>query len=129
MLNDDTLSFARGVIEDLSRMKNMSASTLIDYEKKLMRDMRKFSDLNSKSYNNEAARELSEMSDLIRMAVQRELKRIDPKAAAEYAAVKKAYGETIEGILPTNLKNMVNNAKGGQYAALGSLADRDWETN
>jgi hypothetical protein len=122
MLNDDTLSFARGVIEDLSRMKNMSASTLVDYEKKLMRDMRKFSDLNSNSYNNEAARELAEMSDLIRMAVQRELKRIDPKAAAEYAAVKKAYGETIEGILPTNLKNMVNNAKGGQYAALGSLA-------
>lgn len=122
MIDEDALKFAGGVIEDLSRMKNMSASNLIDYEKKLMKDMRKFSDLNSDSYNNEAARDLAQMSEMIRMAVQRELKRIDPKAAAEYAAVKKAYGETIEGILPTNLKNMVNNAKGGQYAALGGLA-------
>jgi hypothetical protein len=122
MLDDDTLSFARGVIEDLSRMKNMSASTLIDYEKKLMRDMRKFSDLNSNSYNNEASRELAEMSEMIRMAVQRELKRLDPTAAAEYAAVKKAYGQTIEGILPTNIKGLVENAKAGQYAALGQLA-------
>lgn len=122
VINEDALKFARGVIEDLSRMKNMSASNLIDYEKKLMQDMRKFSDLNSNSYNNEAARDLAQMSEMIRMAVQRELKRIDPKAAAEYAAVKKAYGETIEGILPTNLKNMVNNAKAGQYAALGGLS-------
>lgn len=122
MINEDARKFARGVIEDLSRMKNMSASNLIDYEKKLMQDMRKFSDLNSNSYNNEAARDLAQLSEMIRMAVQRELKRIDPKAAAEYAAVKKAYGETIEGILPTNLKNMVDNAKAGHYAALGEMA-------
>lgn len=122
MLDDKAREFAQGVVEDLSKMKNMSASNLIDYEKKLMKDMKKFSDLNSDSYNNEAARDLAQLSEMIRMAVQRELKRIDPKAAAEYASVKKAYGETIEGILPTNLKNMVNNAKGGQYAALGSLA-------
>lgn len=122
VLEEDTRKFAASVIEDLSRMKNMSASTLIDYEKKLMRDMRKFSDLNSSSYNNEASRELAEMSEMIRMAVQRELKRLDPTAAAEYAAVKKAYGQTIEGILPTNIKGLVENAKAGQYAALGQLA-------
>lgn len=122
MLEEDTRKFAAGVIQDLSRMKNMSASNLIDYEKKLMRDMRKFSDLNSNSYNNEASRELAEMSEMIRMAVQRELKRLDPAAAAEYAAVKKAYGETIEGILPNNIKSLVENAKAGQYAALGQLA-------
>lgn len=122
LLEDDTRSFASGVIQDLSRMKNMSASSLIDYEKKLMREMRKFSDLNSNSYNSQAARELAEMSEMIRMAVQREIKRLDPAAAAEYAAVKKSYGETIEGILPTNIKGLVENAKGGQYAALGQLA-------
>jgi hypothetical protein len=122
MLNEDALNFALDVVNDLSRMKNMSASNLIDYEKKLMSDMSQFSDLNSKSYNNQAAKDLAQLSEMIRMAVQRELKRIDPKAAAEYAAVKKAYGETIEGILPTNLKNMVNNAKAGHYASLGELA-------
>jgi len=122
LLEDDTRSFAAGVVQDLSRMKNMSASSLIDYEKKLMRGMRKFSDLNSNSYNSQAARELAEMSEMIRMAVQREIKRLDPAAAAEYAAVKKSYGETIEGILPTNIKGLVENAKGGQYAALGQLA-------
>jgi len=120
--DDATVSFARGVIEDLSRMKNMSASNLIDYEKKLMRDMSKFSDLNSTTYNNNAAKELAEMSEMIRMAVQREIKRLDPAAAAEYVAIKKAYGETIEGILPTNLKSLVSKAKEGNYAALGQLA-------
>ncbi len=122
MLNKDARKFALDVVNDLSRIKNMSASNLIDYEKKLMSDMRQFSDLNSKAYNNQAAKDLAKLSEMIRMAVQRELKRIDPAAAAEYASIKKAYGETIEGILPTNLKNMVNNAKGGQYAALGQLA-------
>lgn len=122
MLNKDARKFALDVVNDLSRIKNMSASNLIDYEKKLMSDMREFSDLNSKAYNNQAATDLAQLSKMIRMAVQRELKRIDPSAAAEYASIKKAYGETIEGILPTNLKNMVNNAKGGQYAALGQLA-------
>jgi len=122
MLDDNAREFALNVVNDLSRMKNMSASNLVDYEKKLMRDMRKFSDLNSDSYNNEAARDLAKMSEMIRMAVQRELKRIDPKAAAEYASIKKAYGQTIEGILPTNVKGLVENAKGGQYAALGQLA-------
>jgi hypothetical protein len=122
MLNEDALNFALDVVNDLSRIKNMSASTLIDYEKKLMSDMSQFSDLNSKAYNNQAAKDLAQLSEMIRMAVQRELKRIDPKAASEYAAVKKAYGETIEGILPTNLKNMVDNAKAGHYAALGELA-------
>lgn len=122
MLNKDAREFALDVVNDLSRMKNMSASNLIDYEKKLMSDMSQFSDLNSKAYNNQAAKDLAQLSEMIRMAVQRELKRIDPKAAAEYASVKKAYGETIEGILPTNLKNMVDNAKAGHYAALGELA-------
>lgn len=122
MLDDNAREFALDVIQDLSRMRNMSASTLIDYEKKLMKEMRKFSDLNSDSYNSEAARDLAQLSDMIRMAVQRELKRIDPKAAAEYASIKSAYGETIEGILPTNVKGLIENAKGGQYAALGQLA-------
>lgn len=122
VLEDDTRKFAASLIQDLNRMKNMSASNLIDFEKKLMRDMRKFSDLNSNSYNSEAARELAEMSEMIRMAVQREIKRLDPAAAAEYAAVKKAYGETIEGILPSNIKGLVESAKAGQYAALGQLA-------
>jgi len=122
MLNKDARKFALDVVNDLSRINIMSASNLIDYEKKLMSDMRQFSDLNSKAYNNQAAKDLAKLSEMIRMAVQRELKRIDPAAAAEYASIKKAYGETIEGILPTNLKNMVNNAKGGQYAALGQLA-------
>lgn len=122
MLQEDTQKFARGVIEDLGRMKNMSASTLIDYEKKLMKEMNKFSELGGNSYNSEAARELAQLSDLIRTSVQRELQRINPTAAAEYAAVKRAYGETIEGILPTNLKNIVANAKQGEYAALGQIA-------
>ena len=122
MLEEDTQKFARSVIQDLDRMKNMSASTLIDYEKKLMKEMNKFSELGGNSYNSEAARELAQLSDLIRTSVQRELQRINPAAAAEYAAVKRAYGETIEGILPTNLKNIVANAKQGEYAALGQIA-------
>ena len=122
MFEEDTQKFARSVIQDLDRMKSMSASTLIDYEKKLMKQMNKFSELGGNSYNSEAARELAQLSDLIRTSVQRELQRINPTAAAEYAAVKRAYGETIEGILPTNLKNIVANAKQGEYAALGQIA-------
>lgn len=117
-----TLDFVNKIQSDLIRMPSMSASSLIDYEKKMMRQIQKFSSFGAKEYNEQAARELAELSSKIRSAVSRELERLDPKAAKEYSRIKTAYGEAIEGVLPTNLKPFVARAKEGQYQALGQLA-------
>ena len=120
-----TLRFLNGVVQDLGKMgKSMTAKDLMDYERKLMRDMAKFSDFKSNSYNANAARDLAELSNRIRGAISRELGRIDPKVAKEYAAIKKGYAEAIEGILPKNLETFVATAKGGDYARLGEIASR-----
>lgn len=120
-----TLRFLNSVVQDLGKMgKSMTAKDLMDYERKLMRDMAKFSDFKSNSYNANAARDLAELSNRIRGAVSRELGRIDPKVAKEYAAIKKGYAEAIEGILPKNLETFVATAKGGDYGRLGEIASR-----
>lgn len=121
--DDATLAFLDGITSDLKAMsKSMTAKDLINYERKLMGQMSKFSDLKSGQFNAEAARDLAQLSSEIRKAVSRELGRINPQLAKEYSSIKAAYGEAIEGILPTNLNTFITKAKGGDYGRLGEIA-------
>jgi len=124
LYDDATSKFVNEIKDDLKALKTLSARDLIRYEKKLMSQIRKFSAFGTNTYNEQAARELSELSSRIRLAVSREIGRIDPQAAKEYNKIKKAYGEAIEGILPTNLKTYVNKADEGDYQQLGEIAGK-----
>lgn len=118
-----TLRFMERVVQDLGKMSpTMTAKDLIDYEKKLMREMSKFSDVKSKAYNSNAARDLAELSNKIRLAVSRELGRIDPTIAKEYSSIKRGYAQAIEGVLPKNLDTFISKAKQGDYGRLGEIA-------
>lgn len=119
--SDESVEFAENMLVDLSKMKRMPANVFIDYEKKSMANMSKFSDFNSKSYNSLAANELAGLSTIIRDAGKSVLKDINPDVAKDYASIKSAYAETMQGILPTNIEALVKNGKIGMYEQLGRL--------
>jgi hypothetical protein len=118
---DDSVKFAEEMLEQLSMMKKMPANVLIDYEKKIMSDMGTFSDFNSTKFNSVAARELSELSTAIRNSTTSILQKVNPDAARDYASIKTAYAETIQGIIPENIEGLVKGGKIGMYERLGRL--------
>ena len=117
----ESVKFAENMLLELQKMKRMPANVLIDYERKLMSEMSKFSDFNSNSFNSTAARELSDLSTVIRDATKGILKDLDPKAAEEYSSIKSAYAETLNGIIPTNMETLVKNGKKQMFDGLGRL--------
>jgi hypothetical protein len=121
--DDATIRFMDEITADLQKISpTMTAKDLIAYEKKLMRDMSKFSDVKSNAYNSNASRDLAELSNRIRLAVSRELGRIDPKVAKEYSSIKTGYAQAIEGVLPKNLDVFIRSANEGYYERLGTIA-------
>ena len=90
-------------------------------KKKSMANMSDFSDFNSTAYNSRAANELADLSTIIRDAGKSVLSDINPDVAKDYASIKSAYAETMQGILPTNIEGLVKNGKKGMYEQLGRL--------
>ena len=66
--------------------------------------------------------ELQEASEVIRQTILNTLERIDPKAAAEYKALKEAYGNSINAMMPKVNAGFVTQAAKGAYTSLGNIA-------
>ena len=78
----------------------------------------------SPNHNANAHRELSKLAEELREATYSSLKKTDPEAAKKYKAMKDAYSEGINGMLPRINSNFVSQADKGNYAALGNLLTR-----
>ncbi len=66
--------------------------------------------------------ELQQASEVIRQTILNTLERIDPKAAAEYKALKEAYGNSINAMMPKVTEGFVRSANKGAYTSLGNIA-------
>lgn len=75
----------------------------------------------SPKHNANAHRELTQLAGELREATYAALKKADPDAAKKYKAMKDAYSEGINGLLPKINSNFVSQADKGNYAALGQL--------
>ena len=75
----------------------------------------------SPNHNANAHRELTALAEELREATYRSLKSVDPEAAKQYKAMKDAYAEGINGLLPRINSNFVAQADKGNYASLGQL--------
>lgn len=73
------------------------------------------------NYNPSAQRELTILAEELREATYNSLKKSDPKMAAKYKAMKDAYSEGIQGILPKINNSFVTKASKGDYQSLGML--------
>jgi len=72
--------------------------------------------------NSVVEAELSEVASEMRTAIHEAMSRVNPAAAEEYQALKKAYGEGINALFPKINKNFMGAANRGSFLGLGNLA-------
>ena len=121
MLDKDALKVIDDLVKSIEEVPNLKASSLLDLEKKVSKEISKFGDLNSGVYNSAAERDLAILSSEIREAVSNTLKTVDPTAAAKYSSIKKEYAEGLSGILPEINANFVKRATKENYESLGKM--------
>mgnify|MGYP003631058467 CR=1 FL=1 len=76
---------------------------------------------NSATANPVAARQLTELSQMIKGGVYRSLKNHSPNVAATYKTMNKAYGKTTQGLLPKINSRFATAAKNEDYHAIGNM--------
>lgn len=121
LLDKDALKVINDLTASLDNVTTLKASSLLDLEKKIGREISKFGDLNSGVYNSVAERDLAQLSSAIREAVSNTLKTVDPAVAAKYSGIKKEYSQAIAGILPELNKSFVQKATKENYESLGKM--------
>lgn len=121
ILDDDTLRYVNGLQDSLSDLKTMNASSLIDLEKKISKDIRQFGDINSGVYNSAAERELADFSSSLKESMAQTLRLVSPESATKYANIKKEYATAIQGLLPEINANVVKKATKENFEALGNM--------
>lgn len=121
LLDKDALKVINDLLGSVADVKSLKATSLLDLEKKIGREISKFGDLNSGVYNSAAERDLARLSSSIRASVSNTLKTVDPEAAAKYAAIKGQYSEALEGVLPEINKNFIQRANKENYESLGKM--------
>ena len=121
MLDGDALKVIEELSESISGVSSAKASSLIELEKKIAREIAKFGDINSGVYNSTAEFQLSKLSSAIREAVSNTLKTVDPAVAAKYSNIKKEYSQAMEGVLPKLNESFVKRAEKESYESLGKM--------
>ena len=108
-LNKDTQKIISDFTEVLDTVPvgGMKADELLDFEKMLRDKVTELGDFNSKLYNSQASRELSQLSNQIRDAIAIEVAKVDPKIGKQFIDAKSAYRSGIEELLPELNKTMI----------------------
>ena len=120
-LDDAASGFINKQLQGVLQLPTMSANHLLDVDKMLTQQMKKFGDIKSPNYNSTASQQLGELQDRIKTAIGDVLGNVDPKAAESYSLLKKEYSEGMKGLLPEINKNVIKNAEKGNYDVLGNL--------
>ena len=120
-LDDAASGFINKQLQGILQLPTMSANHLLDVDKMLTQQMKKFGDIKSPNYNSTASQQLGELQDRIKTAIGDVLGNVDPKAAESYSLLKKEYSEGMKGLLPEINKNVIKNAEKGNYDVLGNL--------
>lgn len=120
-LDDDASGFINKQLQGILQLPTMSANHLLDVDKMLTQQMKKFGDIKSPNYNSTASQQLGELQDRIKTGIGDVLGNVDPKAAESYSMLKKEYSEGMGGLLPEINRNVIKNAEKGNYDVLGNL--------
>lgn len=120
-LDDAASGFINKQLQGILQLPTMSANHLLDVDKMLTQQMKKFGDIKSPNYNSTASQQLGELQDRIKTSIGDVLGNVDPRAAESYSLLKKEYSEGMGGLLPEINRNVIKNAEKGNYDVLGNL--------
>ena len=106
---------------ELDQLKTMSVPHLLEYEKRLSRQVRKLGEFGSAEKNSEAMRDLLTFQTKFKTAVETILTKSNPDAAAKYAQLKRNYSTTKNTIAPQMNAKAVTRASTGDYDVITKL--------
>ena len=128
-LDPATVKFVNSQLSGALELPNMSANTLLAIDKKITQQIKQFGDINSPSYNTTADRELGELQDLLKNSLLNTLKQADPKASAQYRALKTDYRIARNTLFPKINDTVIKKAEKGDFEALGKLLTTQTNTD
>ena len=117
-LDDATLKVINDTLEELP--DSMKATTLIEYEKKLMNKISQLGTFGTPNYNSVASEQLAKVSNIFRKASLGAIAQQDVVAAKMYSEAKGAYAKGLGELFPEINKNMIKQAGKGNFQGLGS---------
>lgn len=120
-LDDATVAFVNDKLQGILELPAITAKDLIDLDKAIAAEIRKFGDINSSSYNTVAQAELAEVVDILKDSFVNTLKQADPKVAQEYADLKSGYKAARETLLPKINANVIKAAERGDFDVMGKM--------
>ena len=120
-LDPDTTKFINGKMKGLLELPNMKATDVLEVDRMLSAEIRKFGDVNSGLYNTIAQKELGDVVDILKDSFINTIKQADTAAAGDYAVLKTNYKNARENLLPTINKNVIKKAVDDDYVALGKM--------
>lgn len=120
--DDETLRFINRQIERFENAPNqIKASSLIEIEKLLQRQINQFGNANSGVFNDVASRDLAIFSNDIRNAMVNTLRTINNDAADRFIALKSSYSQGIDSLMPEINTTFVRRASKDQFEPLGRM--------
>jgi hypothetical protein len=120
-IDDATKDFVEDKLQGILELPSIAAKDLIDLDKALAAEIRKFGDINSSSYNTVAQAELAEVVDILKDSFVNTLKQADTKVAKEYADLKSGYKNARETLLPKVNANVIKAAERGDFDVMGKM--------
>mgnify|MGYP000439188014 CR=1 FL=1 len=120
-LDPATTKFINEKMTGLLQLPNMKATDVLEVDRMLSAEIRKFGDVNSGLYNTTAQKELGDVVDILKDSFINTIKQADTKAAGDYAVLKTNYKNARENLLPTINKNVIKKAVDDDYEALGKM--------
>lgn len=120
-LDPATTKFINEKMTGLLQLPNMKATDVLEVDRMLSAEIRKFGDVNSGMYNTTAQKELGDVVDILKDSFVNTIKQADTKAAGDYAALKTNYKNARENLLPTINKNVIKKAVDEDYESLGKM--------
>lgn len=122
-LDPATKDLLQGYQVSLSKAKDnmMPAEELFRLDRMLNSKVSDLGGFGATAAQRRQAAELTQLQRNVRQTIQRTLERADPKAAADYLQVKKAYREGLNAVAPKMNASILNSASRGEFRQLGTL--------
>ena len=120
-LDKDTVKFINDKMSGILKLPNMKAADVIEMDRLLSAEIRKFGDVNSGMYNSTAQKELGDVIDMLKDSYIATIKQADSSSAAQYAKLKTNYKTARDNLLPQITTGVIKKAGNNDYDALGRM--------
>jgi len=120
----ETLEFIRDTVKRIKDLKSgqVRVSELLMIDKSFTNRANAAFGPSGSTRNTYIHAELQDAAEVIRQTILNTIERVDPKAAADYKALKEAYRRSYNAMTPKVNAGFVRQADKGAYTSLGNIA-------